>query len=68
MKNEKLTQKAKVVKAYEKFCPQKLVGYVTQVVGYKTCEDWNYNDLADEFGFGYMMYWDEKLQKLRNSN
>jgi hypothetical protein len=60
----KLSPKAQAVKKYEKHCPQKLKAYVTKTLKYESCKDWSFEELADEFGIGYMMYWDEKLQEL----
>ena len=60
-----MLNKTAAVKAYQKNCPVKLKGYVVNILGYKCCESWSFEELADEFGLGYMMHMDKELQKIR---
>jgi hypothetical protein len=66
--NKATTNKAKLVKQYERNCPGKFRAYVENILGYKCCEDWDYDILADEFGYSYIMYWDNELKKLVATN
>jgi len=59
-----MSNKVAVVKSYEKSAPMKLKAYVVNICGYKSCESWSLEELADEFGIGYMMYMEEERQKL----
>lgn len=63
----KLSQKARAVKNYERNCPQSLKAYVTKTLKYESCADWDYESLADEFGFGFMIHWNDELEKLNLS-
>jgi hypothetical protein len=57
-------EKIAAVKSYQKNCPQKLRDYVVKTLGYKRCNDWPFEMLADEFGYGYIRYWNMELEKV----
>jgi len=59
-----MSNKVEAVRRYEKSAPMKLKAYVVNVCGYKSCESWSFEELADEFGFGYMLYMEEERKKL----
>jgi hypothetical protein len=66
--NANINEKLMIVTAFEKNCPQTLRDYVVNTLGYKNCNDWPYDLLVDEFGYGYIMHWDEKLHENDGKN
>lgn len=60
--NKATTEKAKNVKRYQKNCPQTLRAYV-QSFGYSV-DDWTFDELAEEWGLGYIMYWEAQRMAL----
>ena len=56
-----MENKETLVRLYESRNPQlTLKQYVTEVCGYKCCEDWSRDELIDEFGLGYVFYIKER--------
>ena len=59
-----MSNKIAAVREYEKSAPLKLRAYVVSVCGYKCCESWSFEELADEFGIGYMIHMEKERQKI----
>jgi hypothetical protein len=63
-----MSSKIAAVRNYQKNCPVKLKWFVINILGYKCCESWSFEELVDEYGLGYMIHMDEELQKIRGGN
>jgi len=56
--------KIKLIQNYEESCPVKLKGYVVSILGHKNCETWSFEELVDEFGYGYIMHMEDERKKI----